>query len=205
MPRAIKTLLLFFIVLWLPAAAAAEKSILVLGDSLSAAYGISRQRGWVTLLEERLKRERPDYIVVNASISGDTTGGGRARLKPLLDKHRPAVLVLELGGNDGLRGMPVGIMRANLDAIVRDAQASGARVLLVGMKMPPNYGEMYAQSFEAAFRELARTHRIALVPFLLEDFADKPEFFLPDRIHPTEEAQPLMLDRVWKELRPLLK
>jgi acyl-CoA thioesterase I len=205
MPRAVNTLLLFFIVLWLPAAAAADKSILVLGDSLSAAYGIARQKGWVALLEERLKRERPDYIVVNASISGDTTGGGRARLKPLLDKHRPAVLVLELGANDGLRGMPVGMMRANLDAIIRDAQASGARVLLAGMRMPPNYGEMYAQSFEAAFRELARTHRIALVPFLLEDFADKPEFFLPDRIHPTEEAQPLMLERVWKELRPLLK
>jgi acyl-CoA thioesterase-1 len=205
MPRAVNTLLLFFIVLWLPAAAAAEKSILVLGDSLSAAYGIPRQKGWVALLEERLKRERPDYIVVNASISGDTTGGGRARLKPLLDKHRPAVLVLELGANDGLRGMPVVLMRTNLDAIIREAQASGARVLLVGMRMPPNYGEVYAQSFEAAFREVARTHRIPLVPFLLEDFADKLEFFQPDRIHPTEEAQPLMLERVWKELRPLLK
>ena len=204
MPRAVNTLLLFFIVLWLPAAAAAEKSILVLGDSLSAAYGIPRQKGWVALLEERLKRERPDYIVVNASISGETTGGGRARLKPLLDKHRPAVLVIELGANDGLRGMPVVLIRTNLDAMIREAQASGARVLLVGMRMPPNYGEMYAQSFEAAFREVARTHRIALVPFLLEDFADKLELFQPDRIHPTEEAQPLMLERVWKELRPLL-
>lgn len=205
MPRAVNTLLLFFIVLWLPAAAAAEKSILVLGDSLSAAYGIPRQRGWVALLEERLKRERPDYIVVNASISGDTTGGGRARLKPLLDKHRPAVLVIELGANDGLRGMPVVLLRSNLDAMIRDAQASGARVLLIGMRMPPNYGEVYAQSFEDAFREIARTHRIALVPFLLEDFADKLEFFLPDRIHPTAEAQPMMLERVWKELRPLLR
>ena len=186
-------------------AAAAEKSILVLGDSLSAAYGIPRQKGWVALLEERLKRERPDYIVVNASISGDTTGGGRARLKPLLDKHRPAVLVIELGANDGLRGMPVVLMRTNLDAMIREAQASSARVLLVGMRMPPNYGEVYAQSFEAAFREVARTHRIPLVPFLLEDFADKLEFFLPDRIHPTEEAQPMMLEQVWKELRPLLK
>jgi acyl-CoA thioesterase-1 len=205
MPRAVNTLLLFFIVLWLPAAAAAEKSILVLGDSLSAAYGIPRQKGWVALLEERLKRERPDYIVVNASISGDTTGGGRARLKPLLDKHRPAVLVIELGANDGLRGMPVVLLRSNLDAMIRDAQASGARVLLIGMRMPPNYGEVYAQSFEDAFREVARTHRIALVPFLLEDFADKLELFLPDRIHPTVEAQPMMLERVWKELRPLLR
>jgi acyl-CoA thioesterase I len=205
MPRAVNTLLLFFIVLWLPAAAAAEKSILVLGDSLSAAYGIPRQRGWVALLEEKLKRERPDYIVVNASISGDTTGGGRARLKPLIDKHRPAVLVIELGANDGLRGMPVVLLRSNLDAMIRDAQASGARVLLIGMRMPPNYGEVYAQSFEDAFREVARTHRIALVPFLLEDFADQLEFFQPDRIHPTAEAQPMMLERVWKELRPLLR
>jgi acyl-CoA thioesterase I len=192
-------------VLWLPAAAAADKSILVLGDSLSAAYGIPRDRGWVALLAERLKRENPDYIVVNASISGDTSGGGRARLKPLLERHRPAVLVLELGGNDGLRGMPLAQMRTNLDAIIRDAHAISARVVLVGMKMPPNYGDVYAQSFEAVYRELARTHRIALVPFLLEDFADKPELFQPDRIHPTEAAQPLMLERVWAALKPLLK
>jgi acyl-CoA thioesterase I len=205
MPRAISTLLLFFIVLWLPAGAAAEKSIMVLGDSLSAAYGISRNRGWVALLEERLKRERPDYIVVNASISGETSGGGRARLRPLLEKHRPAVMILELGGNDGLRGMPATQIRTNLTAIIREAQTSGARVLLVGVKMPPNYGEVYSQSFEAVFRELARTHGTALVPFLLEDFADKPDFFLPDRLHPSEEAQPLMLDRVWPALRPLLK
>ena len=177
----------------------------MLGDSLSAAYGIPRDRGWVALLEARLKREQPDYIVVNASISGDTSGGGRARLKPLLDKHRPAVMILELGGNDGLRGMPVAQIRSNLGAMIQAAHASGARVLLVGMRMPPNYGEVYAQSFEALFRELARTHRTALVPFLLEDFADKPEFFLPDRIHPTEAAQPLMLERIWAVLRPLLK
>jgi acyl-CoA thioesterase-1 len=196
---------LFFIVLWLPGAAAAEKSILVLGDSLSSAYGIPRSRGWVALLEERLKRERPDYIVVNASISGDTSGGGRARLKPLLERHQPAVMILALGGNDGLRGMPVAQIRTNLAAIIRETQAAGARVLLVGVKMPPNYGEVYAQGFEALFRELARTHRSALVPFLLEDFADNPEFFQPDRIHPTEGAQPLMLERVWAALRPLLK
>ena len=205
MPRAVSTLLLFFIVLWLPATAAAEKSILVLGDSLSAAYGIPRNRGWVALLEERLKRERPDYIVVNASISGETSGGGRGRLKPLLEKHRPVVMILELGGNDGLRGMSATQIRTNLTAIIRDAQASGARVLLLGVKMPPNYGEVYTQSFEAMFHELARTHAIGLVPFLLEDFADKPEFFLPDRLHPSEAAQPLMLERVWPALRPLLK
>jgi acyl-CoA thioesterase-1 len=196
---------LCFIVLWLPGTAAAAKSILVLGDSLSAAYGIARERGWVNLLAERLKREHPDYIVVNASISGDTTGGGRHRLRPLLDKHQPSVMILELGGNDGLRGMSVSQIRSNLAAIIQETQAFGARVLLVGMKMPPNYGEVYTQSFEALFYELARTHRTALVPFLLEDFADKPNLFQPDRIHPTEAAQPIMLDRVWKELKPLLR
>jgi acyl-CoA thioesterase-1 len=196
--------LLFLVVITLPAAAA-ERSILVFGDSLSAAYGIPRQRGWVALLEERLKRERPDYIVVNASISGETSGGGRARLKPLLDKHRPAVMILALGGNDGLRGISATQIRTNLAAMIREAQAAGARVLLIGIKVPPNYGDVYAQSFEAVFRELARTHGTAFVPFLLEDFADKPDFFLPDRIHPTEAAQPLMLERVWTELKPLLK
>ena len=177
----------------------------MVGDSLSAAYGIPRERGWVALLAERLKRERPDYSVVNASISGDTSGGGRVRLKPLLDKHRPALMILELGGNDGLRGMAVAQIRSNLAAMIQEAQASGARVLLVGVKMPPNYGEVYTQSFEAMFREVARTHRVAFVPFILEDFAGKPEFFQPDRLHPTEEAQPLMLERVWPELKPLLK
>jgi acyl-CoA thioesterase-1 len=197
--------LLLFIVLWLPATAAAEKSILVMGDSLSAAYGIPRNRGWVALLEERLKREHPDYIVVNASISGETSGGGRARLRPLLQRHRPAVMILELGANDGLRGMPIAHIRTNLAAMIREAQAGGARVLLAGIKMPPNYGELYTQGFEALFRELAKTHRTALVPFLLEDFADKPELFLPDRLHPAEAAQPLMLERVWRALPPLLK
>jgi acyl-CoA thioesterase-1 len=202
MPRAITTLL--FVVLATPAWAA-EKSILVVGDSLSAAYGIPRNRGWVALLEERLKREHPDYIVVNASISGDTSDGGRARLKPLLERHRPAVMILALGGNDGLRGVPAAQIRANLGAMIHDAQAHGARVLLLGVKMPPNYGEDYTRSFEAVFRDLAKATRTALVPFLLEDFADKPELFQPDRIHPTEAAQPLMLDRVWPALKPLLK
>jgi len=184
---------------------AAEKSILVVGDSLSAAYGIARNRGWVALLEERLKREHPDYIVVNASISGDTTDGGRARLKPLLERHRPAVMILALGGNDGLRGQPPAQIRTNLSAMIQQAQAQGARVLVLGVKLPPNYGEDYTRSFEAVFRDVAKTHRAALVPFLLEDFAEKPEFFQPDRIHPTEAAQPLMLDRVWPALKALLK
>jgi acyl-CoA thioesterase-1 len=198
--------LLLFIVLWLPALApAAEKSILVVGDSLSSAYGIARERGWVALLEERLKREHADYIVVNASISGETSAGGRARLKPLLERYRPAVMILELGGNDGLRGLPLKQMRGNLDAMIGEGKQAGARVLLVGQKLPPNYGEDYTKGFEGTFAELAKAQRTAFVPFLLEDFADKPELFLPDRIHPTEAAQPLILERVWKGLAPLLK
>jgi acyl-CoA thioesterase-1 len=197
----------FFIVVSLSAAAAAagEKSILVVGDSLSAAYGIPRERGWVALLEERLKRERLDYSVVNASISGDTSGGGRARLKPLLQQHKPAVVVLELGGNDGLRGLPVAQMKSNLAQAIRESQGAGARVLLVGVKMPPNYGEDYTQSFDAVYRELAKAYKTAFVPFLLEDFAGKPELFQPDRLHPSVEAQPLMLERVWRGLEPLLR
>jgi acyl-CoA thioesterase I len=209
MPRAVTTLLFVaMLLLGIPLAApvlAAEKSILVVGDSLSAAYGIARNRGWVALLEERLKHEHPDYIVVNASISGDTTDGGRARLKPLLERHRPAVMILALGGNDGLRGQAPAQIRANLSAMIQQAQAQGARVLVLGVKLPPNYGEDYTKSFEAVFRDVAKTHRAALVPFLLEDFAEKPEFFQPDRIHPTEAAQPLMLDRVWPALKALLK
>jgi acyl-CoA thioesterase-1 len=159
----------------------------------------------VALLEERLKGEHADYIVVNASISGETSAGGRARLKPLLERHRPAVVILALGGNDGLRGAPPAQIGTNLGSMIKEAQAQGARVLLLGMKLPPNYGEDYTKGFEALFRDVAKTHRTALVPFLLEDFAEKPDFFQPDRIHPTEAAQPLILERVWPALEPLLK
>jgi acyl-CoA thioesterase-1 len=187
------------------APAAAERSILILGDSISSAYGIAQARGWVALLDERLKRERLDYIVANASVSGDTTAGGAARLPQALERHRPAVVVIELGGNDGLRGLPVADMKRNLAAMIERSRKNGARVLLIGMKIPPNYGPDYAGAFEAAFSELAKRYQTALVPFLLEDFADKPELFQPDRIHPSEAAQPLMAERVWKALRPLLK
>ena len=178
---------------------------MVFGDSLSAAYGIARSRGWVALLAQRLKRERPDYIVVNASISGDTSGGGLARIQKTLEQHRPSILILELGANDGLRGLPVALMKENLGKAIEQAQGAGARVVLVGMKLPPNYGPDYTRGFESAFGELARRYKTALVPFLLEDFAEKPELFQPDRIHPAEAAQPLMLERVWKALAPLLK
>jgi acyl-CoA thioesterase-1 len=186
-------------------AAAAEKSILVFGDSLSAAYGIARTRGWVALLEERLKRERIDYSVVNASVSGETSAGGRARIDAALERNRPAVVIVELGGNDGLRGLPIAQMKQSLGAIAESSRKSGARVLFVGMKLPPNYGADYTAQFETAFRELAVQHKAALVPFMLEGIAEKPEYFQSDRIHPTEEAQPLILERIWPALRPLLK
>lgn len=178
---------------------------MVFGDSLSAAYGIGAARGWVTLLAERLKRERPDYSVVNASISGETSAGGRSRIEAALARHRPAVVVVELGGNDGLRGLPVAQMQKNLGEIIERSQRAGARVLLVGMRMPPNYGPDYTAAFERAYRELARRHKTALVPFLLEDIAEKPEYFQPDRIHPTEAAQPLIAERVWRALQPLVR
>jgi acyl-CoA thioesterase-1 len=197
---------LLAVALSIPAFAfAAEKSIVVFGDSLSAAYGIAQARGWVALLAQRLKRERPDYIVVNASISGETTGGGAARIQAALDKHRPHVVVLELGGNDGLRGLPVLQMKQNLSAMIERAQKAGARVLLVGMQIPPNYGIEYAQAFEGSYAELAKKHKTALLPFLLEGFAEKQELFQPDRIHPTQEAQPLIEQRVWAALKPLLR
>ena len=178
---------------------------MVLGDSISAAYGIAQARGWVALLGERLKKEHPDYIVVNASISGDTSSGGAARAARSRQQHKPAVLILELGANDGLRGLPVAQMKQNLGGIIEQAQRAGTRVLLVGMKLPPNYGPQYTEAFEAAYADLAKRYKTALVPFLLEDFATRPELFQEDRIHPTATAQPLMLERVWQALKPLLK
>jgi len=197
---------LFFIVVLVPwGAVAAERSIVVVGDSLSAAYGLPQERGWVALLGERIKRERLDYSVVNASISGDTTGGGLSRIDRLLVQHKPAVVVLELGGNDGLRGLPIADMRNNLAAMVERSRKAGARVVLVGVYIPPNYGPDYTKAFFDSFGELAKRHKTALVPYIMEDFALKPEFFQADRIHPSVEAQPLMMERVWKALRPLLK
>jgi len=179
--------------------------VLVYGDSLSAAYGMPQQRGWVALLEERLKRERPDYNVVNASISGETTAGGLARIAKVLEREKPAIVILALGANDGLRGLPVAAMKQNLAGIIEQAKKAGARVLLVGMRMPPNYGEQYTRAFERAFAELAKSHRTALLPFLLEGFGEKPELFQADRIHPSETAQPAVLKNVWAALRPLLR
>jgi acyl-CoA thioesterase I len=184
---------------------AAAGTILVYGDSLSAAYGIGQKDGWVNLLGGRLKQSKADYSVVNASISGETTAGGAARIDAALERFKPNVVVLALGGNDGLRGLPVGEMKANLGKIARTAQARGARVLVVGMRIPPNYGPKYTQAFYDAFAEVARETKSGYVPFLLERVADQRTYFQPDQIHPTAEAQPLLLDTVWKGLEPLLK
>jgi acyl-CoA thioesterase-1 len=187
------------------AASAAAGTILVYGDSLSAAYGIGEKDGWVSLLGERLKQRGSDYIVVNASISGETTSGGAARIGAALERFRPGIVVLALGGNDGLRGLPVAEMKANLAKIVRAAQARKARVLVVGMRIPPNYGRKYTDEFFRAFAEVARREKVAYVPFLLDGIGETRELFQPDQIHPTAAAQPLILDTVWKGLAPLLE
>lgn len=179
--------------------------MLVYGDSLSSAYGMPERRGWVALLEVRMKRERPHYSVANASISGETSAGGLARFAKVLERHKPSIVVLELGGNDGLRGLPVAAMKKNLSAMIQQSQKAGARVLLVGVRVPPNYGDAYAGAFERAFAELAKAHRTALVPHLFEGFGEKFEQFQPDRIHPTESAQPAILNNVWAKLAPLLR
>ncbi len=182
--------------------------ILVVGDSLSAEYGLKRGSGWVALLEARLAQQRIAARVVNASISGDTTSGGRTRLPALLKQHRPDVVVIELGGNDALRGLPVPMTRENLDAMAKAAKAGGAKVLIAGMQLPPNYGRQYGEQFAGLFAGVAQTEGAALVPFLLKGVADVPEaesLFQPDRIHPTAAAQPIMLENVWPVLVPLLQ
>jgi acyl-CoA thioesterase-1 len=192
-----------------PAAGSGERRIvLVVGDSLSAEYGIRRGSGWVALLQQRLDRERPGWRAVNASVSGDTTSGGRSRLPALLREHRPAVVVIELGGNDALRGLPMSMTRANLTEMTRAAKAAGARVLIAGMQVPPNYGRRYAEEFAAVFSEVAKAEAVALLPFFLAGVADVPEaesLFQADRIHPKEEAHPIILGNVWPVLRPLLR
>ena len=187
------------------AASAAAGTILVYGDSLSAAYGIGQKDGWVNLLDGRLKQRGLDYSVVNASISGETTAGGAARIEEAIARVKPDVVVLALGGNDGLRGLPIAEMKANLAKIVRAAQARKARVLVIGMRIPPNYGPKYTEAFYAAFGEVARDAKAAYLPFMLEPIAERRDLFQPDQIHPTVDAQPLLLDMVWKSLEPLLK
>lgn len=182
----------------------APKTLLVLGDSLSAEYGLARGSGWVALLEKKIRQEKLDAVIVNASISGETTSGGKARLPALLNQHRPDVVVIELGGNDGLRGLPVKAAMSNLNDMVKAAQTAKAKVLLVGMQIPPNYGQDYARQFSRMYGMIAKEANIGLVPFLLEGVAERPELFQADRIHPQAEAQPIMLDNMWPHLKPLL-
>ena len=191
-----------------PAFAALPRTVLIVGDSLSAEYGLARDSGWVALLQKRLKREKLDVRVVNASISGDTSSGGRSRLPALLAQHKPDVVVIELGGNDALRGLPLTMTQSNLSAMTRAAKSAGAKALIAGMQVPPNYGRKYTDEFAALFATVARAERVALVPFLLEGVANAPNadaLFQPDRIHPKAEAHPRMLDNLWPVLRPLLR
>jgi acyl-CoA thioesterase-1 len=186
------------------AAPANAPVILVVGDSISAGYGLAAGAGWVTLLQQRLAAERYSYRVVNASISGDTTAGARARLQPLLDANRPAVTVIELGGNDGLRGGSIDAMATNLDAMTVAAQKAGSRVLIVGMRLPPNYGPDYTRRFAETFEAVAAKHKTAVVPFFFEGFGEDAAMFQPDRVHPVAAAQSQLLDNVWVALKPLL-
>jgi acyl-CoA thioesterase-1 len=198
-------ILFLFLFACLGRAAAAPPALLVFGDSLSAGYGIAAAQSWPALLQERLRAEKFPHAVINASISGETTAGGRSRLPAALDRHRPKLVVLALGANDGLRGLPLAQTRDNLFAMTRAAQAAGARVLLVGMHLPPNYGPDYTREFNALFATVASQKKTALLPFLLEPIALDDAAFQADRLHPTAAAQPKILDHVWQTLKPMLK
>lgn len=202
MTRWVQILFLLFVT---SAVSAAEKTILVLGDSLSAGYGLKAGEGWVDLLAVRLKKEAPQWRVENASISGDTTGNGLQRLPGALASHQPEVVIIELGGNDGLRGMPPHIIKNNLRKLVEQAAASGAKVLLMEMMIPPNYGEKYLQRFIGQYRELSAETGAVLVPFFLADVGTQSEFMQPDGIHPNAKGQPKMLDAVWPHLKTQLR
>jgi len=190
--------------LWFAAPAFAAGTVLVFGDSLSAAYGIASQQGWVHLLGERLSRAGLPWRVVNASVSGETTAGGLRRLPADLKRHQPAIAVIELGANDALRGQPVANIRSNLEQMIRLARAARAEPVLVGIMIPPNYGIDYAREFRELYTEVAKKNKVVLVPFLLEGIADRPDMFQPDQMHPTAGAQSRILENVWPALEPLL-
>lgn len=197
-------ILVCLVLLLSTSSALAARTILVMGDSLSAGYGIRPEQSWPALLGQRLTEKRLDYSVANLSISGETTAGGNARLSQALQQHKPALVIIALGANDGLRGLPLGQMRNNLNAMIGASRTAGAKILLVGMRLPPNYGP-YASQFQALFPEIARAKKTALLPFLLEPVAARQQFFQADNLHPTAEAQPLILDHVWPAIVPLLK
>ena len=183
----------------------APKTVLVLGDSLSAEYGLARGAGWVALAERKLKDEKIDAAIVNASVSGETTSGGRTRLPALLDKYKPALVVIELGANDGLRGLPVKAAEANLRAMNEAATKAGAKVMLVGMRIPPNYGRDYADKFFAMYGTLSKEFNAPLVPFMLDGVADKTQLFQADRLHPLAQAHPTILANIWPVLQKTIK
>ena len=184
--------------------AKATPVILVYGDSLSAEYGLQRGTGWVALLSERLRLRRANYSVVNSSISGETSAGGASRIAAELARVKPSIVIIELGGNDGLRGLALAATRSNFDAMIVASIKAGARVILCGMQLPPNYGRDYTERFRALYPELAKKHKVALVPFFLDGIGDRRDLFQPDGIHPLGEAQPRLLDNVWTLLGPML-
>jgi acyl-CoA thioesterase-1 len=200
-----RRLLLACVVLFGTPVAAAAPKLLVVGDSLSAAHGMAGTDGWVALLEDRLATRGFPHEVINASISGETSGGGLNRLPGLLERHDPAIVIIELGGNDGLRGLPLATLRDNLDAMVAGAREAGATVLVAGVRLPPNYGHHYTEAFTEVFETVAAEHGVVLVPRLLEDVDESRRLMQPDGIHPTAEAQPIMLDNLWPALEPLLE
>jgi acyl-CoA thioesterase-1 len=199
-----RTLLVILVLLVAYVRTAAASDILIVGDSLSAAYGMPVEQGWVALLQQRLARECPACRVINASISGDTTATARARLPQAIDRHQPDLIILELGGNDGLRGLSLQAMQQNLAAMIEIATAGGGRVLLVGVQLPPNYGPQYTEKFHAIYRQLADEYTVALVPSIVDGVGTRSELMQPDGIHPNAQAQPLIADRVWTQLQPLL-
>jgi len=201
---AVTLLLLPFLLGGVPARADTAQAIVVLGDSISAGYGIQREQGWVHLLDQTLAEHDQAWSVVNASISGETTGGGRARLRGVLDTHTPAIVIIELGGNDGLRGYPIDNIRRNLTAMVNMARGHGATPIIVGMRIPPNYGARYSSAFDDVFGDVASATQAKLVPFLLSEVALAEDLMQDDGIHPTAAAQPLLLNAVWTHLQPLL-
>lgn len=185
-------------------AADTQPKILILGDSLSAAYGLEQHQGWVSLLRQRLIDQGYTYTVINAAISGETTQGGLTRLPQLLKEHQPKVVFIELGGNDGLRGQPIPNTKKNLAQMIELAQASGAQVVLGGIMIPPNYGPRYPQMFSQMYPDLGEEHNVAVIPFILQGIADQPNLMQADQIHPKAQAQPMLLDNIWPVLMPLL-
>ncbi len=200
----LNTVFFLFMLLSGQVLASADTKILVFGDSLSAAYGLEPDEGWVTLLEERLEDDNYPVTVANASVSGETTSGGVARLPAALQAHQPDLIILELGGNDGLRGLPVAQMRTNLQEMIELSLGNGAEVLLVGIQIPPNYGPRYTEPFYAQYQELAEAYDLALLPFLLEGIADNPDLMQNDGVHPVADAQSMIVDNIWPVLAPLL-